>query len=106
MWSRLGAAIIVFNLGFYGLAEAATQKTVTANGIDFTYLETARSGAYLQTLIIAGDADGALDPEHFSRAEAAFTNGYRIEILENVGHFPQLEAPEQVADLILEFLGK
>ncbi|WOF72625.1 alpha/beta hydrolase [Parvibaculaceae bacterium PLY_AMNH_Bact1] len=55
-------------------------------------------------LVIAGDADGAVSIDRYALAEPAFTGGYRFEALNDIGHFPQLEAPEKVADLIIDFL--
>jgi len=31
--------------------------------------------------------------------------GSRLEIIEGVGHFPQIEAPEQFVDALLHFIG-
>lgn len=56
-------------------------------------------------LVVAGARDGAIKPDVFPRAASAFTGGYRFEVLDGVGHFPQLEAPDRLSDVILEFLG-
>ncbi len=58
----------------------------------------------IPTLVIAGEADGAVSIERYVLAEPAFTGGYQFEALNDIGHFPQLEAPEKVADLIIGFL--
>ncbi len=58
----------------------------------------------MPTLVIAGTADGAVSIERYAAAEPAFVGGYKFAALENIGHFPQLEAPEEVANLILDFL--
>lgn len=55
-------------------------------------------------LVIAGDSDGAIKTELFARAASAFKGGYRFEVLQGVGHFPQLEAPDRMSDLVLDFL--
>jgi pimeloyl-ACP methyl ester carboxylesterase len=65
---------------------------------------TAESLIAVPTLVIAGTADGAVSIERYAAGEPAFTGGYEFAALENIGHFPQLEAPQEVADLILAFL--
>ena len=65
---------------------------------------SAESEIIVPTLVIAGDADGAVSIERYALAEPAFTGGYQFEALNDIGHFPQLEAPEKVADLIVDFL--
>ncbi len=56
------------------------------------------------TLVIAGDRDGAVVLDGFKQAQSAFTGGYTFELLEGIGHFPQTEQPQRVADLILGFV--
>lgn len=67
-------------------------------------VSSAESEIIVPTLVIAGDADGAVSIERYALAEPAFTGGYQFEALNDIGHFPQLEAPEKVADLIVDFL--
>lgn len=67
-------------------------------------VSSAESEISVPTLVIAGDADGAVSIERYALAEPAFTGGYQFEALNDIGHFPQLEAPEKVADLIVDFL--
>ena len=57
------------------------------------------------TLVIAGAVDGAVSRTRYEKARDAFTGPYSYVELEGVGHFPQLEAPEQTADAIVAFLG-
>lgn len=56
-------------------------------------------------LVIGGAADCVIKPTRFEKARGAFTGDYRYVELEKVGHFPQLEAPDQTADAILNFIG-
>jgi pimeloyl-ACP methyl ester carboxylesterase len=67
-------------------------------------VSSAESEIIVPTLVISGDADGAVSIERYALAESAFTGGYQFEALNDIGHFPQLEAPEKVADLIVDFL--
>ena len=57
----------------------------------------------MPTMIIWGDADPIIPVSH---AEAAHETmpGSRVEILPGVGHFPQVEAPEKVVELLEDFL--
>jgi pimeloyl-ACP methyl ester carboxylesterase len=57
------------------------------------------------TLMIQGAAD-ACDPPSESEGQAEyFTGGWRRLLLDGVGHFPAREAPEAVADAVLEHFG-
>lgn len=55
------------------------------------------------TMIVWGDRDGTIPPEHGRRAHAAIS-GSRFEQIPGVAHFPNLEAPEMLADLLRDFL--
>ena len=55
------------------------------------------------SLVIAGSDDGPIDIAMFAKARPAFIGPYFFVELAT-GHFPQLEAPEEVADAILSFL--
>jgi pimeloyl-ACP methyl ester carboxylesterase len=67
-------------------------------------VSTPESEVVVPSLIIGGADDGTVNADLYAAAEPAFVEGYKLEVLEGVGHFPQLEAPQQVAELILEFL--
>ncbi|MBD3897302.1 alpha/beta hydrolase [Halomonas sp. ML-15] len=56
------------------------------------------------TLVLHGAADACNHPDSSAGKESFFTGPYRRQLLEGVGHFPQREAPEQVADAILAFV--
>lgn len=55
------------------------------------------------TLLVWGERDGTIPPEHGRHAHAAI-DGSRFEMLPDVAHFPNLEAPETLAAVIHEFL--
>jgi pimeloyl-ACP methyl ester carboxylesterase len=69
-------------------AEAAAAKSIT-----------------MPALVIVGSEDGPVHAGWFEKARPAFTGSYALVELGGVGHFPQLEAPEQTAEAILNFLG-
>ena len=58
----------------------------------------------MPALLIHGSADGvSLLPDE-KKASQYFTGYYAQRVIEGVGHFPQREAPDTVASLILDFL--
>ena len=56
------------------------------------------------TLVICGADDGMVPPEN-SRQLAASIPGARLERIPQCGHLPMLEKPDDVARVVLEFLG-
>lgn len=54
------------------------------------------------TLCICGSEDGATTPD-LVRSTADLIPGARFELIEGAGHLPCIEAPDAVANLILEF---
>lgn len=58
----------------------------------------------LPALFIKGDEDGVTAPASFERVPAKFDGPFELVGLPGVGHFPQREAPEQVARLLVDFL--
>ncbi len=56
------------------------------------------------TLMIQGDADGTVLPKSSEAKEKYFAGGYRRVVLDGIGHFPTREAPDAVADAVLEHL--
>ncbi|WP_429951000.1 alpha/beta fold hydrolase [Comamonas sediminis] len=57
------------------------------------------------TLVLHGGADTCNHPDSSQGREAFFQGGYERQVLDGVGHFPQREAPQAVADVILRFCG-
>ncbi len=59
--------------------------------------------ADIPTLLIWGDHDRIIPISHAYAARDALT-GCRLEVLEGVGHFPHVEAPTAVADILENFI--
>jgi pimeloyl-ACP methyl ester carboxylesterase len=57
----------------------------------------------LSTMVIWGDQDRIIPIEH-GRAVADARPGCRLEVLPGVGHFPHVERPAKVVDLIADFI--
>jgi pimeloyl-ACP methyl ester carboxylesterase len=58
----------------------------------------------MPALIITGSEDGPMRTGRFDKARSAFTAPYKLVEIGKVGHFPQLEAPDQTAEAIVNFL--
>jgi pimeloyl-ACP methyl ester carboxylesterase len=59
-----------------------------------------------RTLVIHGGADTCTDPSTSAGQEGFFTGGYRRVVIDGVGHFPQREAPQAVADAVIAHLSE
>jgi pimeloyl-ACP methyl ester carboxylesterase len=59
--------------------------------------------AGLPTLLIWGDRDAIIPVAHAYAAHDAL-EGSRLEVLEGVGHFPHVEAPMAVAEILEDFI--
>jgi pimeloyl-ACP methyl ester carboxylesterase len=57
----------------------------------------------LPTLTIWGDRDSIIPVDH-GRAAAAARPGSRLEVLTGVGHFPQVECPTAVVEILDDFI--
>ena len=57
------------------------------------------------TLVLHGADDGVNPLQSSAGKERWFTNTYQRVAMEGLGHFPQREAPERVAQAILDFCG-
>jgi pimeloyl-ACP methyl ester carboxylesterase len=56
------------------------------------------------TLVLHGAADPCNDPRTSEGKERFFSGRYERRLLDGVGHFPQREAPQEVARAILDFV--
>lgn len=70
----------------------------TVNATDRLYL-----AAHVPTMIVWGDHDGIIPVEHAYAAHELIPSS-RLEILEGVGHFPHVEQPDTVANLLIDFV--
>jgi pimeloyl-ACP methyl ester carboxylesterase len=70
----------------------------SVSAMDRLYLAKA-----MPTLIIWGDRDDIIPVSHAHAAHQAMP-GSRLAIIEGVGHFPQIEAPQQFIDTLLDFI--
>ena len=70
----------------------------SVSAIDRLYL-----AAPLPTLIIWGDRDRIIPLIHAYRAHESLPNS-RLEVMEGVGHFPQVEAPARFVEILVDFL--
>ena len=70
----------------------------TVDATDRLYL-----AARVPLLIVWGENDGVIPVEH-ARAAHALVENSRLEILDDVGHFPHVEAPQAFADTLLDFM--
>jgi pimeloyl-ACP methyl ester carboxylesterase len=70
----------------------------TVSAMDRLYLASA-----MPTLIVWGDQDNIIPVSHAYAAHEAMP-GSRLVIIEGVGHFPQIEAPEQFVEALVDFI--
>lgn len=56
------------------------------------------------TLLVYGEADGALDPADFLRSPAYFSGPFTLLGYAKTGHFPQRERPAEFAEAVRAFL--
>jgi len=99
-------------LAYASLTEAENRQAfvktlravVDASGQTVSALDRLYLTSVLPTLIIWGDEDPVIPVSHAHTAHELMP-GSRLEIYEGVGHFPQVEAPEQFVDALFDFLG-
>lgn len=70
----------------------------TVNAMDRLYLASS-----MPTLIIWGNQDDIIPVSHAHAASEAIPH-CRLVIIEGVGHFPQIEAPERVVSALIDFV--
>jgi pimeloyl-ACP methyl ester carboxylesterase len=55
-------------------------------------------------LVLGGGEDGCVDVRYFADAGDALAPGSKVEILARAGHFLHLDQPDNVANLVLDWL--
>jgi pimeloyl-ACP methyl ester carboxylesterase len=82
--------------GVEARARAAVAMLDAALSIDF---EDAMRSNRIRALVIAGDRDRIFTPRYIARYEQVLTASETV-LLPGVGHYPPLEAPDEVAALV------
>jgi pimeloyl-ACP methyl ester carboxylesterase len=96
---------------YTGLTEPATRAAFMATvravidqrGQRVSALERLYLAKSLPTLLVWGEKDRIIPVSH-ARAAHEEMPGSRLEVIDDAGHFVQLERPQRVAELILDFL--
>lgn len=60
--------------------------------------------AQVPMLVLAGAEDGCVTPDNYAGAATGLAPGSRVEIVAGAGHFLQLDRPDEVAALALDWL--
>jgi pimeloyl-ACP methyl ester carboxylesterase len=79
------------------------RSVVDYRGQAVSALNRLQVAADLPIMAIWGDKDGIIPVDHAYAAQDA-RQDTRLEVLPGVGHFPQVEAPIEVVDLIEDFI--
>jgi pimeloyl-ACP methyl ester carboxylesterase len=79
------------------------RSVVDYRGQAVSALNRLHMAAELPTMAIWGDQDQIIPVAHAYAAQAARPES-RLEVLEGVGHFPQVERPTEVVDLLDDFI--
>lgn len=79
------------------------RSVVDYRGQAVSALNRLHMAAELPTMAIWGDQDRIIPVDHAYAAQAARPES-RLEVLEGVGHFPHVERPSEVVDLIEDFI--
>ena len=79
------------------------RSVVDYRGQAVSALNRLHMAAELPTMAIWGDRDRIIPVDHGYAAQAARPES-RLEVLEGVGHFPHVERPSEVVDLIEDFI--
>ncbi|MDY6780443.1 MAG: alpha/beta hydrolase, partial [Halobacteria archaeon] len=63
-------------------------------------------GIDVSTLLLTGKNDGCISPELFGNSERCYDARSEFERINGAGHFVHAEKPDEVADRVLEFVGR
>ncbi|MEU4766024.1 alpha/beta hydrolase [Actinosynnema sp. NPDC023794] len=62
--------------------------------------------AAVPMLVLAGEDDGCIAPEHFADAATGLAEGSSVRVLADAGHFMHLDRPDEVARLVLDWFSR
>jgi pimeloyl-ACP methyl ester carboxylesterase len=79
------------------------RSVVDYRGQSVSALNRLHLSAELPTMVIWGDQDHIIPVEHAYAVQQALPS-CRLEVLGGVGHFPHVERPDVVVDLISQFI--
>ncbi len=79
------------------------QAVIDPGGQSVSAMDRLYLAARIPTLIVWGDHDKIIPLSHAYIAHEAIPNS-RLEVMEGVGHFPQVEEPEQFVRILVDFL--
>jgi pimeloyl-ACP methyl ester carboxylesterase len=85
--------------------EARVLKMYAGTMMDPSLRPRLSASAVPPTLVVWGDDDGVVDRE-YGRAYARAIPGAEFRLLRGVGHSPQMEAPEVLAETVWPFVAK
>ena len=85
--------------------EARVLKMYAGTMMDPSLRPRLSASAVPPTLVVWGDDDGVVDRE-YGRAYAQAIAGAELVLLRGIGHAPQLEAPELLAETVWPFVAK
>ena len=79
------------------------QAVIDPGGQSVSAMDRLYLAARIPTLIVWGDHDKIIPLTHAYIAHEAIPNS-QLEVMEGVGHFPQVEEPEQFVRILVDFL--
>ncbi len=62
--------------------------------------------ATVPMLVLAGEDDGCIPPEHFADARSGLAEGSSVRVVADAGHFMHLDRPDEVAGLVLDWFSR
>ena len=100
-----GQPVLLLHGGTPATPEARVLKMYAGTMMDPSLRPRLSASAVPPTLVVWGDDDGVVDRE-YGRAYARAISGAEFRLLRGVGHSPQLDAPEVLADTVWPFVAK
>jgi pimeloyl-ACP methyl ester carboxylesterase len=79
------------------------RSVIDPGGQSVSALDRLYLAAHVPTLIVWGDRDRIIPVAHAYQAHEAISNS-RLEVMEGVGHYPQVEDPVRFVEILVDFL--